>query len=609
MCGIAGAINYKRFELDKVKSALFHRGPDEQGICYYKNVALVHTRLAIQDIASGHQPMHYGPYSIVFGGEIYNHLELRKHLDDVFSTRCDTETLLHLYAKYNEKCLDMLDGMFAFGVLDKDRNELFLARDRAGEKPLYVYQDSHSLLFASELNAIRAALPLLLDEKNIYLYLRLCSFYKRNTPYKNVFELEAGSFARINLDRIEVKQQKWWNISDYYGRPIKASLKDSLEQTEHLLNVAVKRQLESSDLEVGTFLSGGIDSSLVTAIASRHKKKLRTFTVSFEGMYDEAPLARLVAEKFGTEHTEVRISFDNLKNELEKIFINYGEPFADSSAVPCYYVAREAKKHLTVILNGDGGDELFGGYRRYVPFAKIDFFRLNFIFNLIANAIRNVVPVPHEKKTLYNYLYRLVNLAGQRGSRCYLRATTDVFEGVEDNILTDSDYLNALQKDFERINNSGLSGLRKVMNMDFDTLLPGNLLVKMDIATMAHSLECRAPFLSKGLLEYAPRLPDNYKIKGKTTKYILRQLAKKYVIKELISQPKRGFEVPLKKWIEHDLKEIVFDYLDRQCYSHNFVKKDFLSNLLYKKIKVSDENRAKILWTLLSLEVWYNHVK
>ncbi|MHC4474806.1 MAG: asparagine synthase (glutamine-hydrolyzing) [Planctomycetota bacterium] len=605
MCGIAGAINYKRFDLGKITRVLFHRGPDEQNIYCYKDIALVHTRLSIQDIERGHQPMHYGPYSIVFNGEIYNHVELRSSLSDTFLTRSDTETLLHLYARYEEKCLDMLDGMFAFAVLDKRRNEIFLARDRAGEKPLYVYRDNDSLLFASELAAIKSAVPLQIDEENIYHYLRLCSFYKQSTPYRNVRELEAGSYARIDLNSLKVEPQKWWNIVEYYHKPMAISFTDALDQVEAFLRNGIKRRLESSDLEVGTFLSGGIDSSLSTAIAADYKEKMRTFTVSFEGGYDEAPLARLVAERYGTSHTEINISFDTLQDDLETIFLNYGEPFADSSAVPSYYVSKEAKRHLTVILNGDGGDELFAGYRRYVPFAKLDFFNLSPLLGLCARRLISLAPVPNEKQSRYNYLYRLVDLASKECERCYLSATTDIFEGFENSLTGTTDYLRGLKRDLDNISRSNLSGLQKLMAMDFDTLLAGNLLVKMDIATMAHALEGRSTFLTKELLEFAPRLPDKYKVKGSTTKYILRELARKYVPEELVSQPKRGFEVPLKKWIKHDLREIVFDHLDKDCYSHKFVKKAFLSNLLHEKIKISDEKRAKILWTLLSLEIWY----
>ena len=288
------------------------------------------------------------------------------------------------------------------------------------------------------------------------------------------------------------------------------------------MHTAVKRRLESSDLEVGCFLSGGIDSGLVTAIASGIIVILKTFTVSFEGEYDEAPLAKLVAEKYKTHHTEINISFDHLKNDVEKILSNYGEPFFDSSAMPSYYVSKEAKKYLTVILNGDGADELFAGYRRYVPFSKYDFFKKNLLVKNGASFFKKILPPSNNKKSKYNYLYRLASLASKSHLEIYLSAGVDIFEDYEQYILQpDFDYLSTMKKDFDVIATANLSGLKKIMNMDFDTNLFSDLLVKMDIATMANSLEGRSPFLSKEIFEYAPSINDKFKINGTTTKYLL----------------------------------------------------------------------------------------
>ena len=276
----------------------------------------------------------------------------------------------------------------------------------------------------------------------------------------------------------------------------------------------MKRRVESSDLEVGSFLSGGIDSGIVSAIAKEYNSTLKTFTVSFDGEYDEAPLARLVADRYKTDHHEIRISYDHLRDDVEKILANYGEPFLDSSAIPSYYVSREAKKHLTVILNGDGGDEIFGGYRRYVPFAKYDFFKPGFFVRNAAALFHSLLPAPRNRKSQYNYMYRLADLARKRSLPSYLSATIDSFEGFEEQLTGSDSVLGQVQKDFDIINQSSLTGLQKIMNLDFDNILAGDLLVKMDIATMAHSLEGRSPLLSKELLEYIPALPDHYKIKG-----------------------------------------------------------------------------------------------
>ncbi|MEO6638636.1 MAG: asparagine synthase (glutamine-hydrolyzing) [Ginsengibacter sp.] len=610
MCGIAGTINSLLSYNDVIKT-MGHRGPDQHGGYKYQNINFFHLRLAILDIACGKQPMFLGDkYAIIFNGEIYNHAEVRKQFNLTGNTFSDTETLLLLYDKFGTGFLQFLDGMFAFVILDKIKNELFIARDRAGKKPFYYHNENKKFAFASELNCLYKIAKPAIDNNSFYHYLRLGSFYKEMTPYKNVKELEAGSFLIVDCDTLNISKTKWWNIHDYYSVQSRDTFKESLHKTDDYLHKAVKRRLESSDLEVGSFLSGGIDSGLVTAIASAYNSKLKTFTVSFDGEYDEAPLARLVAEKYNTHHTEIKISFDNLGNDIEKILSNYGEPFFDSSAIPSYYVSREAKKCVTVILNGDGADELFAGYRRYVPFAHYNFFKKNYLVKKGASFIKKAMPQAHNKKTLYNYLYRLASLASKSNLEIYLSAGVDIFEDYTQYIIDPGfDYLAPVKTDFDAIANSNLSGLKKIMNLDFDTNLFDDLLVKMDIATMAHSVEGRSAFLSKELLEYVPGIADSYKIKGRTTKYLLRELAKKYLPPSLINQPKRGFEIPLKNWVDDQLRESMFDYLvSTGAYYKEFVEEKFVQDLLNKKITISSEKRAKILWTLFSLEVWYKKV-
>jgi asparagine synthase (glutamine-hydrolysing) len=607
MCGIAGSVN-TIFSFEKVIQALKHRGPDEHNSYKNQKVTFFHLRLSILDIAGGKQPMLLDEkYAIIFNGEIYNHLEVRAQFNLDCKTSSDTETLLLLYEKFGTEFLPYLDGMFAFAIHDKISNQIFIARDRAGKKPFYYYYFEDKFVFSSELNCLRGMIPLEINHESFYHYLRLGSFYRQFTPYKHVAELEAGSVLIVNCENLSVTKNRWWNINDYYQKECNDSLKDSLLKTDEYLHKAVKRRIESSDLEVGTFLSGGIDSGLITAIASSYNNNLKTFTVSFEGDYDEAPLARLVSEKYRTRHTEIKISFAHLKDDLEQILLNYGEPFFDSSAIPSYYVSREAKKYVTVVLNGDGADELFGGYRRYVPFASHDFFKKNLILKKEASFLKNLLKTPHSKRSYYYFFYRLLSLASKSNLEIYLSAGVDIFEDYEKFIIDPGyDYLEPLRGDFDKITNSNLSGLKKIMNLDFDTNLFCDLLVKMDIATMANSQEGRSPFLAKELLEYIPSLKDIYKIKGKTTKFMLRRLSSKYLPMELIDQPKRGFEIPLKRWVDNELKQPVFDYLDSaDCFYKNFVQEKFVQNLLSKKIKIAPEKRAKILWTLLSMEIWY----
>jgi len=607
MCGIAGAIN-SSFSYPRVVETLGHRGPDEHNGYRHKNVDLFHVRLSILDISCGQQPMHLAEnYTIIFNGEIYNHQEIRKQYDLKGNTASDTETLLLLYERFGTDFLHLLDGMFAFVIYDKIKNQLFIARDRAGKKPFYYFFDHKKFLFASELNCLKTMTNVEIETTCFFQYLRFGTFYRQFTPYKNVTELRAGSFLVVDCSALSINETRWWNINDYYQKASNDTLEESLQKTDWLLHQAIKRRLESSDIEVGSFLSGGIDSGIVVAIAKQYQPNLKTFTVSFEGEYDEAPLAKLVAEKYHTDHTEIKISFNNLKNDIEKILCNYGEPFYDSSAIPSFYVSQEAKKYLTVILNGDGADELFGGYRRYVPFSKYDFFKGNYFIQKAASVIKKTLPLANNKKSLHNYLYRLASLASNSDLEIYLSAGVDIFEDFQENFIDPGfDYLKPIKHDFEKIATSNLSGLKKIMNLDFDTVLFDDFLVKMDIATMANSQEGRSPFLSKEILEYIPSLPDAFKIKGKITKYMLRKLAVQYLPPELINQPKRGFEIPLKKWVDNELKEIVFDYLSASNnFYKSFVSAKFVENLLKKKIKISDEKRAKILWTLFSMEVWY----
>ena len=607
MCGIAGAVNFK-LSYPQIDNTMLHRGPDEQNGYSIDNIDLYHLRLAILDIGGGKQPMRLDDrYTIIFNGEIYNHQEVRNQLGITGKTSSDTETLLLLYQKFGVDFLNYLDGMFAFAIYDSQEKTIFIARDRAGKKPLYYYADAEKIVFASELNCIKGLLPLQINHDNFYHYLRLGSFYKQLTPYKNVQELSAGSHLIINCKTLAIKETCWWNISDFYKQTNKDSFEESIEKVDHFLHTAVKRRVESSDLEVGSFLSGGIDSGLTTAIASQYNQSIKTFTVSFNGAYDEAPLAKLVANKYQTNHTEIKIGFDTLKNDLESIIGNYGEPFFDSSAIPSYYVSAAARKHLTVILNGDGADELFGGYRRYVPFAQYDFFKANKTVKNLAGFLKNILPHPNNKKSTYNYLFRLASLASKDNLEIYLSAGVDIMEDYQQHIKpVPFDYLQLMRNDFYKIGNFNISGLKKLMNMDFNTTLFSQLLVKMDIANMAHSLEGRSPFLSKELLEYAPAMNDSFKIKGSTTKYLLRTLAKKYLPEELINQPKRGFEIPLKNWVENDLKEIVFDFVcSKSSLSQQFIDKRFIDSLLNGSAKIPDEKRAKILWTLMSMEIWY----
>lgn len=608
MCGIVGSINRRIVEQD-IYDTMLHRGPDEQSYYRESNIELHHLRLSILDIQGGKQPMHLADrYSIIFNGEIYNHQELRTKFNLKCKSNSDTETLLHLYDLLGVDLLIELDGMFAMVIYDKREQTLFFARDRSGKKPLYLHKKDNKLVFASELNCLNKLCDLNVNTDSIMQFVQWGYAMRNSVPYNDVVELLPAHYILTSTKDISITQQQWWSIQEQYHNVSNDSFEQATEKIDALLNLGVSRRIDTSDLEVGCFLSGGIDSGLVTAIAAeKSQHKLKTFTVKFDGAFNEAPLARQVAEKYGTDHTEIEISFDHLENDIENILGNYGEPFSDSSAIPSYYVSQAAKKHITVVLNGDGADELFGGYRRYVPFAKHDFFRAGGFSNSIGSALSKILPPPKSKKSLYNYGFRLANMMSMNGVNLYNSATVDIY----DKLITDCDLV--FDKDSKShlqsiINDDNLSGLQKLLCLDFTTLLPGDLLVKMDIATMAHSLEGRSPLLMKELLDYVPTFSDAYKIKGKSTKHVLRTLSKKYLPSDLIHQPKRGFEIPLSDWVENQLSSVISDYLrPANGLMGQMLGSDIVNNLLDGKLAINRVKRNKIIWTLFSAEMWYQN--
>jgi asparagine synthase (glutamine-hydrolysing) len=602
MCGIAGSVNYK-IDVNRLILDLKHRGPDDFGQYHEREVELYHFRLSIIDLKCGHQPMHFLDYSIVFNGEIYNHLELRDKFALDCNTGSDTETLLHLYHKLGIGMLEELDGMFAISLLDKRKNKLILIRDRAGKKPLYYYSKNRRFVYASELNALRNQVEIALNENNLNNYFRLGYMLHDQTPYNNVMEVLPGQIVYYDLSNYNLQTHVWWSINEYYEKSSSDSFEIAIEKVDSYLHEAVKRRVVASDLEVGSYLSGGIDSGLVTAIASEYKPNLKTFTVRFPGQFDESILASKVSDRYNTNHSILDLDMNALLDEVENILFQYGEPFADDSAIPSYYVSEMARKHLTVILNGDGGDELFGGYRRYVPFKHLELFNKKWKG---VNLHGRILSPPNNKMSMYNYLYRLVQMSKKEGSALFLSATSDIFEEyqslLKSNNTTDLAYLIS-----SCINNKNYTSLNKIMLLDFKLTLPGALLVKMDIASMANGLEGRSPMLSKELMEYVPGLHDKLKIKGTNTKFLLRKLASRYLPDETVAAPKRGFEPPLAQWVNKDLKPLIDQYIYAQdnFYSEFLDKVEFLK--IYERIKPASEvHRVKMIWTIFCFEVWYN---
>ena len=600
MCGIAGTINLSPDEAAILQS-LRHRGPDASGSLFFENLALFHTRLSIQDLsASANQPMEMGDLAIVFNGEIYNHRELRAKIPDfAFQTQSDTETILALFAAFGASIFAEFDGMFALAILDKSSRTLTFARDKMGKKPLFCYHNGEHFAFASELATLARCAPLEIELESLRFFLRFGFFYSDGAPYQHVFALPPAHTATLALDSLRPLQPvRYFDLRALFAREKVSSLPHAMACVEDSLRVCVKRRLESSSIEVGSFLSGGSDSSLVVAIASEFCPSLQTCTVAFEGMYDESPLAALVAEKYHTRHSVLHIDTKCLADDIEGILRAYGRPFMDSSAIPSYYVAKEAKKHVSVILNGDGADELFGGYRRYVPFA------LGWVG--AARALSWLVPFlpkSHNQKSLYTYALRLLSMAHKQGAALYASATIDSFEDCI--VLEPCGHTHALDTLVRDVcADSRLSPLSKWLYLDSQLLLLCDLLPKMDIATMQHALEARSPFLGSEVIESSTSISDSLKIKNRHTKYILRELAKKYLPPELVSAPKRGFEVPLAHWVAHELRDVMTQRISSCTLLPELLPHDFIQELLHKPQNFATQKRAKMLVTLFALAVW-----
>lgn len=608
MCGIAGSVRFP-LPLEEIKTALKHRGPDEQNTWQDESVQLINTRLAIQELSpAGKQPMELDQLVMVFNGEIYNHFELRKKYNLTCQSHSDTETLLHLFRRLGINMLNELDGMFAFCLYDRSSATLWLARDRAGEKPLYYFREDEKFFFASELNAITPWVNTKVDDLKISNFLTVGYLVGDETPFQKVWQLPAGHMARLSIADHSLKVSSWWSVlTSYEQKPFAGSFKEAIEHTDVLLERSVKRRMVSSDLEVGAFLSGGIDSGLIAAYAARQVPRLRTFTVSFDGLYNEGPAAREVARHLGTVHEEIIIGLEDLENDIETIFRNYGEPIMDDSIIPSYYVAREAKKNLSVVLTGDGGDELFGGYRRHVAFNKVDFLS-NRLKSWTAPFFKKM-PFPRKKLHGYNYLYRLMGLFAREWDDVYFAATIDLLHDFSEEFLIRPD-LKRYGAVIEPVVGKNWNGLHKIMYLDNVLLLQNILMKKMDIATMAHSLESRSPFLSNELLKWAPSVPESFKVKGASTKYLLRELSKKYLPARISSQPKRGFEIPLQEWVDTRLKNVISDYLSpKDAYVKTILSRDFVNQLLNNQNGFNPEKRAKALFALLSVEVWKSGMK
>jgi len=623
MCGICGIFNYsehvKRSILQKITNKLIHRGPDFQDVYIHKNLGLGHTRLSVIDLSScGNQPMtdDEGRFYIVFNGEIYNYPELRSGLIKQgieFKSKTDTEVILYLYRKYQTSCLQYLSGMFAFAIWDKQEQTLFLARDRMGKKPMYYACLNNCFIFASELNALisHPSISKELDPEALDLYLNLQYIPAPYSIYKVVKKLPAAHFIKISLRNTHI--QSYWSLT--YRENINISQHEAENSLLDKIRHAVQKRL-ISDVPLGALLSGGVDSSLITAMMCQlSNRKVKTFSIGFnEAQFNELSYARKVADFLDTDHHEDIVKPD-IEAWLPEIIHQYGEPFADKSAIPSFAVSKMARQHVTVVLNGDGGDELLAGYWR---FEKLLFNKIwDKIFKYKSPCISDI------KKSEY---YASARSIFQRMRRKYLLSIKypeiqEILGGSfwlypyrqklwnDDYKTVISETLNWKQHLLEQASYAASNRVNRMLWLLNHTYLPYDLLIKMDIASMAYGLEARSPLLDHELVEFCAALPSKYKVINNQGKYLLKSLASKFVPKEVIYRPKQGFSVPISAWLKGDLKSFMLTVLnDKNKLLEQYFKIDTIRKVVSEHLNEQVDHGFRI-WALIVFCLWHEQVK
>lgn len=605
--------------METMNEAIKHRGPDDGGtyISPDGKVGLGHRRLSIIDLSPlGHQPMCYlDRYEIVFNGEIYNFQEKRAMLEQdgySFKSHSDTEVILALYDKYQEKCLDHLRGMFAFAIYDEKENILFIARDRVGKKPFKYYQDVNVFMFASELKAIltQPEYERKPDYTAIHHYLTLQYVPAPLTGFQGIAKLEPGHYMHVNLNTRQIEKKQYWKLD--YSEKLDLSESEWKTKIIEKLEESVKLRMVS-DVPIGAFLSGGIDSSAIVALMAKNSKTpIKTFSIGFDDeKFNELKYAKIIAEKFKTDHTEFIVKPDAI-HLLPMLVRQYEEPYADSSALPTYYVSKLTRDHVTVALNGDGGDENFAGYGRY-SVHKFSLFYDKFIFlhklfvlpaTYLVSKIAQTTFLDRVHRFAQSlskpYNYRYVDYV------CYFtnQMKADLYtEAFKEKMKSEDTYLIVA----DRFSESGSKNkAEQAVYADFTTYLPDDLMTKVDIDTMAVSLEGRSPFLDHEFLELTSQIPFSLKLKGKNNKkYILKEALRGLVPDEVMFRPKMGFGIPIHSWFRNELKEYAYKILlSDKAINRGLFKKESIKNLLDIHVNTKNDFGYHI-WALITLELWF----
>jgi asparagine synthase (glutamine-hydrolysing) len=622
MCGIVGFVNAglktaDREILERMNRCIVHRGPDEDGFYLKDTVALAMRRLSIIDLKGGQQPIFNEDRTkaIVFNGEIYNYRELRADLEkrgDRFYTNSDTEVIVHLYDRYGADCVQHLRGMFAFAIWDERDQSLFIARDRVGKKPLlYSHQSNGDFVFGSEFTALLAhpSVSREVDDAAIDSYLSYLCVPAPLTAYKQIRKLEPAHWLRWQNGEIETR--RYW-LPDF-SKKIKISEAEAIEETTRVLREATEMRL-ISEVPLGAFLSGGVDSSTVVALmAEASAQPVKTFSIGFEEQdFSELKYAKRVAEYVGAEYNEFVVR-PNALEVLPVLIEHYGEPYADSSAIPTYYVSKETRKFVTVALNGDGGDESFAGYERHaaMKIAEIYYRFPAFARKIFIEKPVDLIPTSELKRSRARDAKRFLKAAGLPKTERYFRWMSTFNRDAKREIYTPEfaariNGQNAsafLDRWFAKANGAGI--VDAALLTDQMTYLPNDLLVKVDIASMANSLEARSPFLDHKVIEFAASLPENLKMRRFETKSLLKKVAARLVPPEVVYRRKMGFGVPIGNWFRGEMKNFVRDrLLSEKSLNRGIVKREMLEKYVREHTEAERDHTFQI-WTLLMLELWF----
>ena len=630
MCGIAGVVDVQARSVEpslvrRFCDVLAHRGPDDEGYYVKGPVALGQRRLAILDLAGGRQPMgnEDGTVWITFNGEIYNFRELRARLEGLghrFATRSDTEAIVHAYEQYGPACVKEFRGMFAFALWDQPRQTLLLARDRVGKKPLFYTEMDGQWMFASELQALlqHPGLAREVDWSALDDYLTYGYVPAPKTIFRGVHKLPPAHWLTLRLrpggsSGPEVHVERYWQLA--YEPKLTLSEEDAATGLLEVLKEAVRLRM-IADVPLGALLSGGIDSSIVVALMSQLSgRPVKTFSIGFDDQeVNELPHARRVAERCGTEHHELIVR-PNALEVLPTLVRHYGEPYADSSAIPSYYVAKLTREHVKVALNGDGGDECLAGYERYAGGLAADRYgRIPAVVRRLAiEPLSRLLPASGSRRSRLRQARRFLQVAGQPASQRYLRWIGYV-PTTEKAALYSPDFQEQLAghraeswllEMWERLTAAGLGPLDRMLALDVESYLPYDLLVKMDIATMANSLEARSPFLDHHVMEFCARLPASYKLRGMRLKHLLKKAGAGLLPPETLTRRKMGFGVPVGSWMRGDLRSWMEDLLlSPRSLKRGYFQPEALRQVVDRHLD-GREDRSFELWALLWLELWH----